>query len=83
MITNTSLDLVWLGEECQKIRSKQSSFDEHEEEVNLGHVNLAQEIGHDNSTAEHKGKESVLKQREIKGDILENEEEQNSEDWWN
>lgn len=66
LITNTSLDLLWL----RKIRSKETSFDEHEEEANLGHANLAQEIGDDNSTAEHKGKESVLKRSEIKGDIL-------------
>lgn len=52
----------------------------------MGHENLAQEIGDVNSVAEHNGKESPvpeLKQEEIEGDILENEDEQTSEKWWN
>jgi hypothetical protein len=60
-------------------------FKKQEDEANLGHVNLAQETGDDNSVAEHDGKElpvPVLKQEEIEGEILENDE-QNSEEWWN
>jgi len=65
---------------------KLTSFNKQEEEANLGHVNLAQEVGDDSSFAESDGKESpvpVLKQKEIEGDILENENEQDSEEWWN
>ena len=65
---------------------KLTSCNIQEDEANLGHENLAQEIGDVNSVAEHNGKESPvpeLKQEEIEGDILENEDEQNSEKWWN
>ena len=64
---------------------KLTSFNKQEDEANLGHVNLAQEIRDDDSIAEHHGKESpvpVLEQEEIEGDILENEDENNSEEWW-
>ena len=65
---------------------KLTAFNKQQEEANLGHVNLAQEIGDDTSVAEPDGKESpvpVLKQKKIEGDILENEDDQNSEEWWN
>ena len=62
-----------------------SSSTKDDGEANLGHVNLAvQEIG-DDSGLEHDGTKQLpeLKQEEIEGEILENDEEQNSEEWWN
>ncbi|KAJ7390655.1 Multidrug resistance-associated protein 1 [Desmophyllum pertusum] len=62
-----------------------SSSTKDDDEANLGHVNLAvQEIG-DDSGLEHDGTKQLpeLKQEEIEGEILENDEEQNSEEWWN
>ena len=53
------------------------------DETTLGHVNLGQEIEDNTSGVGQSGKElPELRQEEIEGEILENDEIQNSEEWW-
>ena len=53
------------------------------DETTLGHLNLGQEIEDNTSGVTQNEKElPELRQEEIEGEILENDEIQNSEEWW-